>query len=97
MLRMTTPSRERLTAKYDFDTAIQPMPAPASLLELGLDEAEASFLRMKLDTAMASIFQKANRRLWDDLQLEWKSFTQNSTVKQPYFMDETIEEVKKAC
>lgn len=85
------PTRESLFTRYTFDTAIQPMPVSANLLDLGLESAEAEELRLKLERDMAETFAKANRRLWDDLFARLEKLYVKLSDEKAYVMDETID------
>lgn len=89
------PDVSYLRNRYNFEMAIQPMPASASLLELGLEPAEAEAMRKKLEADMAETFQKANRRLWDDLYERLEKLYAKLSDEKAYVMEETIEAVRK--
>lgn len=89
------PDKSYLRARYNFEMAVQPMPASASLLELGLEPAEAEAIRMKLEADMTETFQKANRRLWDDLYERLEKLYTRLSDEKAYVMEETLEGVRK--
>jgi uncharacterized protein YigA (DUF484 family) len=59
------PAKDTLEIRYGFETSIQPLPAPASLLDMGFDDGAET--KARLESEMDSIFQQANMRLWRDL------------------------------
>lgn len=61
------PSRDSLKRRYGFEIKIQPMPASEGLLSLGLADEEVESLRAKLEADMAETFERAHRRLWEEL------------------------------
>lgn len=61
------PDANTLKGKYRFEISVAPMPASTDLLELGLDDDEASALRAKMEEDMRSALRNSNRRLWQEL------------------------------
>lgn len=89
------PDVGQLQAKYGFGVTVQPMPASESLLELGLDDNEAFELRSRLEADMAETFQKANKRLYDDLNERLGKLVAKLGDEKAYVMPETIDAVRK--
>lgn len=89
------PDQGSLKGRYSFDLSVQPMPASASLLELGLDPMEAEAYRRKLEADLAQTYKKAHRRLYADLHERVEKLANKLSDDKAYVMPETIDAVKK--
>ncbi len=89
------PDKSYLRRRYDFETKIQPMPASDGLLELGLEPTEADAFRRKLEADMAETFQRANRRLWEDLYERLEKLYGKLSDEKAYVKEETIAAVRE--
>ncbi len=88
------PDKNTLRRRYAFETKIQPMPASSGLLELGLEPEEAEAFRRKLEADMAETFQRANRRMWEDLYERLEKLYGKLSDEKAYVKEETIEAVR---
>lgn len=88
------PTVQWLKNRYDFEIKVQPMPASAELLELGLEAEEADALRSKLEADMKDTFQRANRRLWEDLYERLEKLKSKLGDEGAYVKEETIAGVR---
>ncbi len=88
------PDKNTLRRRYGFETKIQPMPASTGLLELGLEPEEADAFRRKLEADMAETFQRANRRMWEDLYERLEKLYGKLSDEKAYVKEETIDAVR---
>lgn len=84
------PTAEQLKSRYSFGVAVQPMPASGELLDLGLEPQEAQVLREKLEADMSATFERANRKMWEDLHVRLAKLTDKLTDEKAYVKQETI-------
>lgn len=89
------PEKGYLKSRYDFDIKIQPMPASGELLSLGLEPAEADAMRRKLEADMKQTFERANRRMWEDLYERLGKLMGKLTDSTAYVQEGTITAVRE--
>lgn len=88
------PAKGNLKHRYGFEVKVQPMPASSELLTLGLEPAEADSLRTKLESDMRETFDRANRRLWEDLYERLEKLKSKLCDGEAYVREETIAGVR---
>lgn len=88
------PDKSYLKNRYDFEIKVQPMPASSELLALGLEPAEADALRRKLEADMKETFDRANRRMWEDLYERLEKLKNKLSDDKAYVKEETIAGVR---
>ena len=88
------PDATYLRGRYDFETKVQPVPVSTGLMELGLEPAEAQAHREKMEADLVDTFQKANRRMWDDLYARLEKLYSKLSDEKAYVKEETIEAVR---
>lgn len=89
------PDGAYLRRRYDFDMKVQPMPASGSLLELGLQDAEAEAFQKKLEADMAETFQRANRRMWEELYERLEKLYSKLADEKSHVRPETLAAVQE--
>lgn len=61
------PDKDKLKKYFQFKMKVQPLPSSASLLNIKFEGEDQDALRAELEADMAETFQKANKRLWQNL------------------------------
>jgi len=61
------PQKDSLKKYFSFKMKIQPLPASSSLLNIKFEGEDQDALRAELEADMAETYQKANKRLWQNL------------------------------
>lgn len=61
------PEASKMITRFGIEVSVQGLPDSSNLLELGLETTEAQELRTKLEADMQGTFERANRRMWEDL------------------------------
>jgi len=88
------PRMHTLRSKYGFEFVVQPMPASATLLEMGLEPESAMELKRKLEEDMAKTFQQANRRMWEDLYARLEKLYSRLSDEKAQVQGKTLDAVR---
>lgn len=81
------PSRELVGSRFTFTYSVQPMPEASQFNNLGFSSEAVEEMRKNLEADMRATFERANRRLWQELyekleKLSKKLQDEKSNVRQ---------------
>lgn len=88
------PSGNDLRAAYGIEVIYAPMPDGGNLLTAGLESDEAEKLRGDLEAGMRETFERANRKLWEDLYTRLATLQRQLTTEEAAPHDKTVEGLK---
>jgi len=88
------PTENNLRAAYGLEVIYAPMPDGANLLSVGLESQEASELRAQLEAGMQDTFERANRKLWEDMYSRLATLLHQLSADKAIPHDKTVEGLK---
>ncbi len=89
------PSAQALAGCFALDLSIDPLPASAAMLKLGIDSAEAQRLKAEHEAEMAQTFRRANEDLWSRLYAAISAFHAQVSDPQRSVREATFENLTK--
>lgn len=88
------PSSEELRGAYSVSVQYMPLPDGASLLATGMEAEEAEELKAELEKNMRDTFERANRKLWEDLYTRLAALQRQLTSEDVSPHDKTVDGLK---
>lgn len=88
------PSREQVGSRFTFTYSVQPMPEASQFNGLGFNAEAVEELRKSLEADMRATFEKANRRLWQELYEKLEKLTSKLQDEKASVRQGTLDAVR---